>query len=810
VDASGSRVAESAAVAPADCSDAGRAEDPGAQLAPKLAGEGSHGDGSQFEARGFAAAADGSLREGLSCFEASGFAAAVADESYPAGVSCFESPGFALAGDDGVSGVCSSLPGSEITWPAGPRHAVPHAQTVPPHLPAVGETVGEFRLFACLGRGVRGAVFLADQPSLANRPVVLKVTPRDGREHLSLAQLRHPHIVPLYSIQDLAGRDLRLLCMPYLGGVSLGQLLTELDEIPVSRRSGRDLLGALDRAQAGAPFSVPGEGPARPFLSRASYLQAVGWIGACLADALHFAHRRGLVHLDLKPTNILLAADGTPMLLDFHLAQPPIRPDESAPRWMGGTPHYMSPEQRAAMIKIREGQAVAVAVDGRSDIYALGVVLYHLLGGAISIGPYPLLRIKFRRLPGVPMGLADIVARCLAFDPGDRYPDAAVLAEDLRRHLADLPLRGVPNRSLTERLGKWWRRHPHGLIRAATTVAVSAALILAVWLIVGGEARQRLRRAESLLAEGGKQIDGHDYPGALRSLNQGLGLVEPSWVLSFGRHQSRSDDLRRDLGEQLARARRGQLAADVHEMANRLRSLYGTDLVATEALRSLEHRLRTTWEARGRILAELGGGLEPETANGLRADLLDLGILWADLRVRLASDSPADARREALRVLDEAERLLGASPVLALERQTHAEALGLTDLARAAARRRAELVPRTAWEHYALGRSLLASGAMEAAAGEFDRATDLRPEDLRAQFARGICAYRRRCFDTALSAFEVCVALSPGTAACYFNRGRAHEALGHADLARRDYDHARRLESAMDAAGMNRGLEHQR
>jgi serine/threonine protein kinase len=314
---------------------------------------------------------------------------------------------------------------------------------MPPHFPAVGETVGEFRLLAALGRGVRGAVFLADQPSLANRPVVLKVTPRDGREHLSLAQLRHPHIVPLYFVQDLSGRDLRLLCMPYLGGASLGHLLTELGRIPIDRQHGRDLLAALDRAQAEAPFPVPGQGPARPFLARASYLRAVCWIGACLADALDFAHRRGLVHLDLKPTNILLAADGTPLLLDFHLAQPPIRQNECGQRWMGGTPHYMSPEQRVAMIEIHEGRAVTVAVDGRSDIYALGLVLYQMLGGAISSGPYPIFRIAFRRPPRVPVGMADIVARCLAMNPEHRYPDAALLAEDLRRHLADLPLRGA-------------------------------------------------------------------------------------------------------------------------------------------------------------------------------------------------------------------------------------------------------------------------------------------------------------------------------------------------------------------------------
>ncbi len=283
-----------------------------------------------------------------------------------------------------------------------------------------------------------------------------------------------------------------------------------------------------------------------------------------------------------------------------------------------------------------------------------------------------------------------------------------------------------------------------------------------------------------------------------------MALIDHSWSLALDPHRSRSDDLRRDLARQLARVHNGELAGELHELAGRLRFLYGTDLAPSEALRVLEHRLQTTWEARGRILSQLGGALDPADAQRLRTDFLDLGILWADLHVRLAAGRQADARRDALKTLDEAERLFGPSAVLARERQSHAEALGLTDLARAAARSSAELAPRTAWEHYALGRSLLASGALEAAAVEFDRATDLQPQDLWAQFSRGICAYRRRQFETALSAFDVCVALSPGTAECYFNRGQAHAALGHTDLARRDQDHALRLALATAPAVLNR------
>src|SRR5262249_54447418 len=79
-------------------------------------------------------------------------------------------------------------------------------------------------------------------------------------------------------------------------------------------------------------------------------------IGACLAEALHYAHERGLIHLDLKPSNVLVAADGQPMLLDFHLARAPLAPGVPGPDWMGGTPTYMSPEQRRAFDALRAGR----------------------------------------------------------------------------------------------------------------------------------------------------------------------------------------------------------------------------------------------------------------------------------------------------------------------------------------------------------------------------------------------------------------------------------------------------------------------
>ena len=251
--------------------------------------------------------------------------------------------------------------------------------------PAPGESLGGFRLLHELGRGAHGRVFLATQPALAGRPVVLKLTPTAGGEHLSLARLQHTHIVPLYSVHDFPEPALRGLCLPYFGGATLAAVLQALSDRPPARRTGRDIWEAIRPAGSGATVL----GPGRRFLERASYTQAVCWIGACLADALAYAQDRDLLHLDLKPSNVLVTADGQPMLLDFHLARGPLRAGEAAPRWLGGTPEHMAPEHAAALLAVQAGRPVPAAVDGRADVYALGLLLSEALGGGSGAGRIP-------------------------------------------------------------------------------------------------------------------------------------------------------------------------------------------------------------------------------------------------------------------------------------------------------------------------------------------------------------------------------------------------------------------------------------
>jgi serine/threonine protein kinase len=665
-------------------------------------------------------------------------------------------------------------------------HQLLSTQLGPPRFPAAGEALGDFRLLAELGRGAHGRVFLATQPALADRPVVLKLAPGAGHEHLSLSRLQHTHIVPLHSVHDFPERRLRGLCQPYFGGAALADLLRALGHVAPAERTGAHLVRALERAAAAVPgagvdVAVAGNGPVCRRLAEVSYVQAVCWIGACLADALQYAHERGLLHLDLKPSNVLLAADGQPMLLDFHLAHEPLPAGGPPPAGLGGTPGYMAPEHQAALAAVAGAHHLPAAVDGRADVYALGVLLYEALGGAVPVPPNRAGALLRRRNPQVSAGLAAVVARCLAADPAARYPGAGALAEDLRLHLTGRPLRGVASRSLTERCRQWRRRRPYALpLLGLLLAAVVGTGALAVYL------RQQTRAAEAAWQQAEDQLRQQRYAEAADAFRLGVAL---SRDLPF------ADDLRQRLRQGADQAERGRAAGELHRLCERVRPLYGAEDLPVDQARAAVDNCRELWSRREVIVRELGqqpaSDLEPQ----VRADLLDLAIVGAHLRARLADPSAgAEAHRAALEVLAEAEALFGPSCVLCQERRAHALALGRTDVAEAARRQGAALLPHTAWEHYALGRAYLQADELGLAAAQLDRAVELQPDGLWPNFYRGVCAYRQEHYKVALAAFSASAALAPHTAACFYNRGRAYAALSDRDRAAQDCDHALRLD----------------
>lgn len=353
-----------------------------------------------------------------------------------------------------------------------------------PIFPALGDRFLQFRLREVLGRGGSALVYLAEDEQLGSRPSALKISADRGEEPSIMGRLDHRRIVPVHSVVRDPKSQLRGLCMPYRPGRPLNQVLERMAAIAPSRRDAASLWRAV------AP---DGQGDTRPtadgwagYPMGGSYSDAVAWIGAALADGLAHAHSQGILHRDIKPANILMTTNEGPQLLDFNLAHASHgRPEDAEEAHCGGTLPYMAPEQLDAFLDGTRWDSVGPA----ADLYALGLVLLELLTGRrpeapegdISL-PRVIQELKDWRCqpPGsirainrtASPGLEAIIHKCLAPNPSARYPDAAALADDLRRFLQRQPPRFAPNPSVRERTRHWASRN-----RVAMAGTALAALL---------------------------------------------------------------------------------------------------------------------------------------------------------------------------------------------------------------------------------------------------------------------------------------------------------------------------------------------
>ncbi len=399
---------------------------------------------------------------------------------------------------------------------------VPGPELAP--FPEAAQTIAGFHLVEELGRGSFARVFLAQERQLADRPVALKVARTGSREPQTLARLQHTHIVPVHSYRTDPATGLHLLCMPYFGRVTLGRLLAD-DQARVAP-TGLELLAVLDRLDP-TEASAGRQSSARATLSRLPVDRAIAWWGARLAEALAHAHDRGILHRDIKPSNVLVTGDGLPMLLDFNLAGEPWAERQGLePENLGGTLAYMAPEHLEAVARGEDE-----AVDRRSDVFSLGVLLYEALTGARPFPPpstcatvpdalrqaaedrrlRPAPRLRESH-PEIASSLERVIARCLAPDPGGRFPTAADLALDLQAVADDAPLRSTREPILVRlvRLGRRsWKK-------LALAVPLAVVLVGSVASTVReGEERLRLDAdASSLLKQGTTAYRLADYPTA--------------------------------------------------------------------------------------------------------------------------------------------------------------------------------------------------------------------------------------------------------------------------------------------------------
>jgi serine/threonine protein kinase/tetratricopeptide (TPR) repeat protein len=694
-------------------------------------------------------------------------------------------------------------------------------------LPAVGDELFGFRLRRELGRGAFAHVFLAEQPDLASRPVVLKVSGIEGDEPQTLAQLQHTHIVPIYSVHEDARAGLRAVCMPYFGGANLSRVLQVCWSDSFLPTSGEQLVRALEVAQAtppasekgyrrgwdsalagdseiGASSTIHGQGPIAespslpressragepaslpPCLARlkcVSYIEAVVWMVARLADGLQHAHDRGVLHRDIKPANILISSAGEPMLLDFNLAQNQNPDHARAQATLGGTVAYMAPEHLRALAG--RDPALARQVDQRADIYALGMILFELLTGRRPFyqrGSYTLLAAQMEALaversrtvpslrrsrPDVPWGLESIVRKCLLPDPAERYQRADQLAADLDAFLSDRPLKHAPELSWVERGQKWIRRHPR--LASSGSVAVLATLLLVLAGVALTGMRGHLTATQSKLASAEALKRKQDFEaGTVRALCLVNTLVD------------------------LPDHRRQGLAACEQTLSR------------YEVLEREDWQERPAWRQ-----------LNAEERQALGEDVRELLLLLAAARTRETSNDPS-ALREALILVDRAEAVagLGASRAVWEERAHYLGLLGDAAGAEAARAEARKIEPASARDHYLLAAAYVRSAApgeqesaYERAVSELDRALELNRQHYWSAMQRGICHQELGEYAQAAGDFGACIGLWPDFAWGYFNRGYVYDRCGKKDEAIADYSAALARDDRFVLAYLNRGL----
>ena len=328
-----------------------------------------------------------------------------------------------------------------------------------------GDRVDDFQIIMELGKGAFARVFLAQQISM-HRLVALKIGEQRNDESPVLAQLDHPNIVRVYDERTVGG--LQMVYMQYVAGGSLRGVLDRLDSVgsPQHTYTGQVFLKAVRDQTTNDGFHKP---TTSNLGMDFDWTSTVAWIAARLCDALAHAHARGIIHLDIKPENILVQPDGNPLLADFNLSQG----DESAAvqtnNKFGGTIPYMSPEQ---LELLKDGRS-SRQVNRASDLYSMAIVIQLLATGK---SPFPLTtqvvdmrqiiraHLGYRRsydrsqeASGMHEALKSLIHRCLEYDPDLRPPSAVWLHRqfELVRQPGYRKLIVLPNDSWLRYLAAW-------------------------------------------------------------------------------------------------------------------------------------------------------------------------------------------------------------------------------------------------------------------------------------------------------------------------------------------------------------------
>lgn len=694
---------------------------------------------------------------------------------------------------------------------------------------------GDFEIRREIGRGGMGTVYEAWQRSL-QRTVALKIMAghigsspsailRFQREAQAAAKLQHSNIIPIFA--QGSEDSVYYYAMELVQGRSLNQVIADLREragvrgpddepaetVPL-HRGGSEARGDRSAAKSSSGGSSPSAGGSSVFFIHATenhrapeFFRAVAHHVAAVADALDYAHKRGVIHRDIKPHNLILGDDGRVRISDFGLARIAEQPGVTITGEVIGSPLYMSPEQ----IVSGPGQ-----VDHRTDIYSLGATMYEWL---TLRPPYPgetrdrvislLLTSEAaapRTLnPAIPVDLETICLKAIERDRNRRYRSAAEIRDDLLRFVEGRPIEARRAGNLL-RLRKFVGRHP---LASLGTAAAVIALALTIALVNTKQDVREQAAARQEQAETAKQAV--QDTGRLWSVLQMASGVLPPEIGGLVPMAEKMKPVVQELVESGQRAAAGVAVragstgppTTVPFTAQGIALRAATDLYTSlrppdpplqndptqDLIAGLFSRALNLWPKNMRIALEL-----VEQILVVRQDDFDARHFHAALSAGLGNfeDLSADA--------DELIRLRSSEAVgylwRGLGRLMSNDAVGaLVDFGRAK-----EMQESSPWPRVLRGLSLLHLGKHEEAIADFNHVLSVSPDLIAALMGRANAYRQMGNLSAAVEDLTAVIQREPEYADAYAARGEVHRALNRIDESVADYSRA------IDIIGSNPAL----